>query len=160
MKQFLRLSFSLITIIICIAIDQTTKMLAEYHLHGHASVAFLYRTIYFVYAENTGVVLGIGSGLPENIRFLLFVVFAGIVLIAAIVFVLVKPLQSVTVLAISLVVGGGISNLIDRLIRNGSVVDFMVIKLGSHESGIFNLADVAITLGMCILCLRIYQLKR
>jgi len=103
--------------------------------------------------------LGIGSSFPENIRFLIFVLFVGILLVAAITYALVKPLHNITVLAISLVVGGGISNLIDRLIHNGSVIDFLLIKIGSLESGIFNVADIAITLGICMLLLSFIKSK-
>ena len=83
--------------------------------------------------------------------FIFFVLFIGVFLAAAIVFILLKPLHYMTVVAISLVIGGGISNLIDRLIHSGSVIDFMLLKIGSLESGIFNIADIAIILGICIL---------
>jgi signal peptidase II len=159
MKKFSRLAVLSITILSCVGCDQSTKMVAQSHLRGHSSISFFDSMFYFVYAENAGAMLGIGSSLPESMRFVFFVLFVGIVLVAAIAFVLVKPLHNVTVLAISLVVGGGISNIIDRLIRNGSVIDFMLIKIGSLESGIFNVADLAITLGMCILCFSFISLK-
>jgi signal peptidase II len=134
-------------------------MLAQSHLRGHASVSLFDSIFYFVYAENAGAMLGIGGGLPESTRFILFVLFVGILLVAAIVFVLLKTLHNVTVFAISLVVGGGISNLIDRLIHNGLVIDFMLIKMGSLESGIFNVADLVIILGTCLLCFSLISLK-
>ena len=96
--------------------------------------------------------LGIGDSLPEDIRFQLFVVLFGMLLLVAMAYVLLKPIKPVTVFGISLIVGGGISNLIDRLIHEGSVIDFLLFKVGALESGIFNVADVAITLGMCVLC--------
>jgi signal peptidase II len=64
------------------------------------------------------------------------------------------------VIAISLIVGGGISNLIDRLIRDGSVIDFMVIRMGPLESGIFNVADIAIMLGTCMLVFSLISSNR
>lgn len=143
-----------------IGLDQCTKMGAKTHLQGHASISFLHDIIHFVYAENPGTMLGIGSGLPENMRFVFFVLFIGIVLLVASAFVLFKPLQQATVLATSLIVGGGVSNLIDRLIHDGSVIDFMLIRIGSLESGIFNTADIAITLGACTLCLSWITAKR
>lgn len=159
MKLFTRLAILSTTILICVGCDQSTKMVAKSHLHGHSSISLFHSMFNFVYAENAGVMLGIGSRLPETMRFVFFVLFVGILLVAAIVFVLVKPLHNMNVFAISLVVGGGISNLIDRLIRNGSVIDFMLIKIGSLESGIFNVADLAIILGTCILCFSFISLK-
>jgi signal peptidase II len=159
MKLFVRLVLLTITMLSCIGCDQSTKIVAQSYLQGHASVSFFHNIIYLVYAENTGVMLGIGSGLPESMRFALFVIFIGILLVAAIAYVLLKPINNMTVFATSLIIGGGISNLIDRLIRNGSVIDFMLIKIGPLESGIFNVADLAISFGSCILCLLFFRSK-
>ena len=159
LNWFSKLAMLAIITLACIGCDQTTKILAQNHLQGHASLSFFAGVFNLVYAENTGTVLGIGSGLPESTRFILFVLFVGILLVAAIAFVLVKPLHHVAVLAISLVVGGGIGNLIDRIIHNGSVVDFMVFKMGTLETGIFNFADVAITAGVCLLAVHLLAHK-
>jgi signal peptidase II len=159
MKQFSRLAVLSITILSCVGCDQSTKLIAQLYLRAKSSISFCDGIFNLVYAENTGTILGIGSELPESMRFVLFVLFVGIVLVTAIAFVLFRPLNNITVHAISLFVGGGISNLIDRLIHNGSVIDFMLIKIGSLESGIFNIADIAIILGTCILCLSLFSSK-
>jgi signal peptidase II len=49
------------------------------------------------------------------------------------------------------VIGGGISNLLDRLIQDGGVTDFLSVGFGEFRTGIFNLADVYILLGSFIL---------
>ena len=54
------------------------------------------------------------------------------------------------VLAFAFVVGGGIGNLIDR-IAYGSVTDFFQIKLGIFKTGIFNMADVSVTIGVLLI---------
>ncbi len=54
--------------------------------------------------------------------------------------------------ALSLVLGGALGNLIDR-IRIGHVVDFLDFHLSSHHFPAFNLADSAITLGAALLIL-------
>ncbi|MEJ2456484.1 MAG: signal peptidase II [Candidatus Thiodiazotropha sp.] len=159
MNKFSRLAVLVITILISVGFDQITKLAAQNTLRGHASISLFDNIFHLVYAENAGSMLGVGSTLPDNMRFVLFVLFVGIVLIAAVVFVLVKPLRNVTVLAISLIVGGGIGNLVDRLIRDGSVIDFMLIKIGTLETGIFNVADIAITLGVCMMCILLIRLK-
>jgi len=159
MNAVLRFLVLAITVGVSVGCDQITKMMAQSHLRGHASRSFVDGVFHLVYAENSGTVLGVGSALPADIRYLLFVIVLGAVLVAAIAFVLLKPLRYVTVLAISLVVGGGLSNILDRLIHNGSVVDFMVIRFGSLESGIFNVADVAITLGIGLLILSLIGSK-
>ena len=146
-----RLAIISFTILICVYFDQITKAEAQTHLRAHASISVIDNVLYFVYAENTGTMLSIGSTLPENLRYQLFVVLIGLVLAAVTTFVLARPLPYQNVLAASLVVGGGLGNLIDRVIHNGSVIDFILIKLGSLETGIFNVADIAITLGTLLL---------
>jgi len=54
------------------------------------------------------------------------------------------------ILAFAFVIGGGIGNLIDR-ITYGSVTDFFQIKLGFFKTGIFNMADVSVTLGVLLI---------
>jgi signal peptidase II len=54
-------------------------------------------------------------------------------------------------LAISLVAGGGIGNLIDRVTNYGWVIDFMQLQAGLLGSGIFNVADVLIFAGLVVL---------
>jgi signal peptidase II len=51
-----------------------------------------------------------------------------------------------------LVFAGGASNWVDRVVR-GSVVDFMNVGIGPLRTGIFNVADVAIMVGVAVLLL-------
>jgi len=53
--------------------------------------------------------------------------------------------------ALSLVLGGGLSNLYDRVFNDGAVVDFLNLGLGGLRTGIFNIANVAITSGIILL---------
>lgn len=152
MKLISRLALLLITVALCLGADLSTKILAYTHLRAHASISFMDGPLYFAYAENPGTMLGIGSSLSERIRFLLFEVLFGVLLFAASLFVVLKPLRTAIVLGISLVVGGGVSNLVDRILHDGSVIDFILIKSGSLESGIFNVADIAISFGLCMFC--------
>lgn len=64
------------------------------------------------------------------------------------VFVLVRrSLRPAFIAGFSLIVGGGIGNLIDWTFNNGAVIDFMNFGVGNLRTGIFNIADVAIMLG-------------
>ena len=54
------------------------------------------------------------------------------------------------VIGFAFVIGGGIGNLIDRIFY-GSVTDFFQIRLGIFRTGIFNMADVAVTLGVILI---------
>ena len=53
-----------------------------------------------------------------------------------------------------LVMGGGFGNLIDRIYNQGRVVDFMNLGIGSLRTGVFNVADLAVTFGaIAVVCL-------
>ena len=53
----------------------------------------------------------------------------------------------------ALVVGGGLGNLVDRVMREGAVVDFLNVGIGPVRTGIFNMADVFIVAGVSFLVL-------
>ena len=55
------------------------------------------------------------------------------------------------ILAISLSIAGGVGNLIDRILHDGTVVDFLNVGIGRIRTGIFNIADVAIMGGAVLL---------
>jgi len=97
--------------------------------------------------------MGLGAGLSHPVRFWALIVFVGVALIGMLRFVWTSREMShpVSILGASLVIGGGFSNLIDRLLNNGAVVDFVNVGVGNLRTGIFNLADVAITFGAGIL---------
>ncbi len=56
------------------------------------------------------------------------------------------------ILALSLIIGGAIGNIIDR-IRLGHVVDFLDFYIGSYHWPAFNIADSAIFIGVAYLCI-------
>ena len=56
------------------------------------------------------------------------------------------------------VIGGGVGNLFDRILY-GSVTDFLYLKFGIFQTGIFNMADVSIMTGISIVLLQ-FLLKR
>jgi len=65
--------------------------------------------------------------------------------------VLSRPGHLSGVAAVALLFAGGVGNLIDRVTSGGSVVDFIKLGIGPVRTGIFNVADVAITVGALIL---------
>ena len=65
--------------------------------------------------------------------------------------VLFRPGHPSGVAAVALLFAGGVGNLIDRVTSGGSVVDFINLGIGPVRTGIFNIADVAITVGVLVL---------
>ena len=98
-------------------------------------------------AENAGAFLGLGQGLPETARRAIFVGAMGVILAAALAWLLAaRGLGSARSVAAGLMLGGGIANFLDRL-PDGFVTDYVVLSAGSLRTGVFNLPDAAILAG-------------
>ena len=154
MKFLIRLFAISLCLAILIGLDAYTKHLATLYLMGEASSSYFGGMLELVYAENMGGMLGFGDQLPEIIRFLVFEVMVGVVLLVLFLFCLLKTnLGVVRVISYILILSGGLGNLIDRLINNGKVVDFVVLGIADLHTGIFNIADVYVSSGVLLLLL-------
>jgi signal peptidase II len=132
--------------------DRVTKRLAMTSLAGAPDRLFFAGTVRLQYAENTGGFLSIGSGLTPSSRIAVFVVATGLILLALPIVAMKYKVSEWQIVAISLALAGGASNLIDR-IAFGAVVDFVTVGVGDLRTGIFNGADVAIFVGIFMLLL-------
>lgn len=134
-----------------IGCDQVTKVTAQKYLEGRPTLSYLGDTFRLTYIENHGAFLGLGSSLPAYARTAIFTVLVGGLLLGLLIWVLrKKDLSKTALVASSLLIGGGVGNLIDRVMNQGGVVDFMNLGLGSLRTGIFNVADVWIVIGACL----------
>lgn len=101
---------------------------------------------------NPGAFLSLGAALPAWLKQLIFILGVAVVVGWAGYWALRNwarsTRQAMAVYAIAL---GGVGNLIDRVFRDGHVVDYMVFNVGSLHTGVFNLADIAITAGALFL---------
>ena len=133
----------------CAGCDQAAKALTRGALAASPPVTLLGGTVRLEYTENPGAFLSLGASLPPGARFLLGVVFAAAALAALLVFTLraagLLPQQRAGLI---LILGGGVGNLIDRLANHGQVIDYVSLRVGPLRTGVFNLADVAITMGV------------
>jgi signal peptidase II len=154
LKQLPRAMLVALVVTICIGCDQGTKFVAKEHLKPDAAISFAGDLFRLQYAENTGAFLSLGSSLPEDWRQWIFTVFVGLFLVGLLLYVVFsRDLDFNQVACLSLVCGGGLSNLIDRIVYDGRVVDFLNVGVGSIRTGIFNVADMAITAGAILLAI-------
>jgi len=135
--------------VMTIGCDQVTKHIATDRLSGNPGRSFLADTLRLEYAENTGAFLSLGENLPDNVRNTLLVGGCGLMLVGLVVFAVRFRVKGGVLVSISLIVAGGMSNLIDR-IADGSVVDFLNLGVGDLRTGIFNVADIAIVAGVIL----------
>ena len=149
MKSIKKATLILFILFSCAGCDQTTKIIARHNLSETRVVTFLHDTIRLQFIENQGAFLGVGSTIPSGIRSILLVFFVGVFLLSMLIYLFMQNhFRKNQIISLSFVVGGGFGNLIDRILNQGRVVDFMNIGIGSLRTGIFNVADVAITLGI------------
>ena len=157
-KYRLALSVSLVIIVA----DQITKWIITTNVPLYSRINVL-PFFDITHLKNTGAAFGILRDLPENLRFLLFAVVLIVAVIAIFIFLRkVAETDRLLVVSLALVLGGAIGNSIDRF-RLGYVTDF----LGFHWFGNlnyqwppFNVADSAITIGVILILLDTFFLKK
>ena len=136
--------------------DQASKEVAQSRLEGEPNVHLLGGVVTMAYAENPGAFLGLGDDLPDGARVALLVV-VNLGILAALGWWAFRRRQDVLVrVAATLVIAGGAGTLIDRVLREGGrVVDFLVVAVGPVKTGVFNVADVAVMIGVGLLFLAV-----
>ena len=149
MKLQTRAIITLSILLVSIILDQITKKIAQIHLAGSEPISYFHNVFLLQYAENTGGFLGMGAAVPESIRFWIFSVAVTVFLVVLFIYIVFsKGFTNLQVFSLSAILGGGIGNLIDRLLNGGRVVDFMNVGIGPFlRTGVFNIADMFITFG-------------
>lgn len=149
----------LLGVLFCtIGSDQLTKYVARNLLAVSEQTSFLHGLIKFSLVENYGGFLGIVSNLPSGLRFFLLNVCVAILLVACLGYLLWSSKQhSQTWIPVAFITGGGLSNLLDRLVGTGGVTDFMIVGTDLVHTGIFNLADVFILVGSFVIGFHLFR---
>lgn len=144
--------------IIAIILDQWTKSIAVTHLYYADPVPvlpFLNWTLLY----NYGAAFSFLSDAGGWQRYF-FTTLAGLVSVVFVFWLMRMPKQlKVLPMAIALILGGAIGNLIDR-ISLGYVVDFIHVYYNNSHFPAFNLADSAITLGVILLLIDTFFLEK
>lgn len=135
-------------VLLSVILDQWTKELARQFLQGEADQRYLGDFFRLTFVENKGAFLSLGAELGEGLRYLLLNIFPSVLLVALLFYTIRgKDMNWWQIVALSFIIGGGLSNIYDRLLY-GKVVDFMHMKAFGLQTGIFNIADVSIMIGM------------
>jgi signal peptidase II len=138
-----------LTMAATVGCDRVTKHVASNVLAGTAGWSFLSDSLRLSYVENTGGFLSVGADLPQAARTAVFTLATGVMLLGAAAMGVRFRWTGWRAFGLTLFVAGGASNWIDRAVH-GRVVDFLNVGVGPLRTGVFNLADVAILLGVAI----------
>lgn len=134
-----------------VLVDQLTKILALSYFPKHEIFSYINDLIRMGVYENKGAFLSIGSQLSEFTRFVIFTLAVGGGLICLLSYLIINSNQSrISLISLSVVFSGGLSNFYDRIANNGAVIDFLNVGIYSFRTGIFNFADVFIMIGVFI----------
>jgi signal peptidase II len=154
MMRASRLALLLMIMCGCVGCDQVTKLIVRDRLPFERPISLLHDTVRLHYTRNTGSFLGLGQSLPEGERRLTFTVGGAILVTLAIFWTLrTRSLGSLQAIGAATACGGGLGNMIDRLTLAGNVTDFLNIGVGPVRTGIFNVADMALMLGVTLVVL-------
>ncbi|HHN65895.1 MAG TPA: signal peptidase II [Nitrospirae bacterium] len=137
--------------IVILVIDQVAKMVAVNFILPNQSIR-VFTFLNLVNVRNTGAAFGLFQNLGNTI-------FIGISLVAILIILSLIIRSKEDSIALSLILGGALGNLTDRL-RLGYVVDFIDLHLGRYHWPAFNLADSALSLGMVLLLFRLFWRTR
>lgn len=138
MKKIFLFSF------ICILLDQIVKYIIHINLNVGENINIINNFLSITFVKNTGAAFGI---LPNG---RIFLVISTLIFLTVIIYIIkTEKLDKFFTLIYSLLIGGIIGNLIDRMIF-GYVIDFISFKLLNIYFPIFNIADICIVIS-CIL---------
>ena len=142
-----------------IALDRYTKWLIAHRVTMHGSITVIPGFFRIIHTENPGAAFGLFADSPSQWKVALLIAFS--VGARAIVSMLLWKNShrfTSTGVGLSLILGGAIGNLWDRIVSR-HVVDFLLFYVKSYQWPAFNVADSAIVVGACLLVFEILFTK-
>jgi signal peptidase II len=141
--------------------DQYSKSIVRKKVSDYQTIDIIHNHFTIEKVENTGAFLSMGDSVSKPMRIIFLNVIPLLLILISLGYILVKTnINQTTLFAIILMIGGGIGNIYDRIVH-GSVTDFLYINLGGiFRTGVFNVADLFITIGISIVLLQSWFRKK
>ena len=136
--------------------DHLTKWLVAQKISVHESIDVVPGLFRLIHVQNEGAAFGLFSDSPSEWKVAMLILFsvAALAVVSALLWKNGNAMNA-TAVALSLVFGGALGNLWDR-VASGRVVDFLDFYVGSHHWPAFNIADSAIVAGALLLLSEIF----
>ncbi len=140
-----------------LVLDQATKVLVDKTMVLHQSIEIIPNFADLTYLRNTGAAFGFLAGARSSLRIVFFALISSVA-IGCIVYLIrgLRPQRKGLLVSLSLILGGAIGNLIDRL-RLGEVIDFIDLHWYDIHWPAFNVADSAISIGVVLLFIQMLR---
>jgi signal peptidase II len=127
-------------------LDQLIKIIVVNHMKLNSSVEVIKNFFNITYVQNTGAAFSLFEGSK------IFLIITAVLAIYLIYYIMVKDkqLNQTNIITISLLLGGIVANMFDRIIR-GYVIDYLEFTIFNYHFPIFNFADICIVIGCLFL---------
>ncbi len=137
--------------VIVIVLDRWTKRLVAAHIAIYTHIQIIPGFFRLTHTENTGAAFSLFADSPSHWKTVLLIGFSAVamVVVSVLLWRQARPL-TLTGIALSLILGGAVGNLWDR-VASGRVVDFLLFYVRQYQWPVFNLADSSIVVGAALL---------
>lgn len=148
-------------IVLNIVLDQVSKVWVRADVIAGSRTELLGQYLSLHNVENDGAFLGLGGDFSPILKVILLNVLPIVVLLFVLIHIFKnKALDKASVIGFACIIGGGVANIYDRILY-GSVTDFLHIDLGGvFRTGIFNVADMSVMVGMGCLLLSSFKNRK
>ena len=144
------------TLLLVALIDVATKEWARHQLlPEHMPRALIGDLLRFTLVYNPGAAFGLHVG--DHSRWVFMALTIGAIVILSRLYVSTRPNDGVRVLALGLVMGGAVGNLLNRIWSARGVVDFLDVGIGARRWPTFNVADIGVSIGAALLAWALWK---
>jgi len=159
-KKGIRILLIILIIISNVSCDQISKNIVRRKIESNTQINVLSNYVILTKVENTGAFLGLGDSIPRPV-YKLFMILLPLIAIGYGFFYLIKTdtLSTAMIVGISSLIGGGLGNVIDRILY-GSVTDFLYFDFVLFHTGVVNMADISVSIGFFIILYGFYVNRR
>ncbi|MDR1909214.1 MAG: signal peptidase II [Spirochaetaceae bacterium] len=146
-----QISLTLAVFFTNLAVDRAGKYLALRFLRGRGAVRLLRDSVMLYFTENTGAFLSMGAHWSLPVKRMVLLYLPLLFCAALLLHLLFRERLGSRIIVLAAIAGGGVSNLLDRILNDFRVIDFLYFGIGPLHTGILNPADLSVTLGAALL---------
>lgn len=146
MNKFLKKFYWVVIVLVIVALDQFTKFIVANNLELREKITVIPCFFSITHIHNEGIAFGILSDYGTVAKIIVAVLTLLMIIVAIMAIVKKWVSDSMSVICVSFIIGGGIGNLIDRIVLQ-YVVDFFAFTFWGNDFAIFNVADIFVTVG-------------
>ena len=154
-KSIIRTLLILLIIVINIGCDQFSKKMVKRSVLPYETIHVFNDHLTVTRVENSGAFLSVGDSMSKASKQIFLTLIPIVTMVLGLFYLFLKPVSGNMLIGLCFVIGGGVGNLFDRILY-GSVTDFLYVKFGIFQTGIFNMADVSIMTGLFIILLQVF----